>query len=85
MSREAEAKRGGDSVRGKCVGPWKVFAFRTRLLVEQKTQWEHKHPEDTKELLMIVLYFECNYNFNSIYFLNINCKLILYINFNLVM
>ncbi len=58
MSREAEARRGGDSVRGKCVGPWKVFALRTRILVEQKTQGEYQHPEDTKELLIIVLYFE---------------------------
>ena len=58
MSREAEARRGGDSVCGKCAGPWKVFAHRTRILVEQKTQGEHQHPEETNELLIIVLYFE---------------------------
>ena len=56
VHREAKTRRCDNSICGECVGQGKVFTIGTRILMEQKAEGEHKHPEGTKELLICALF-----------------------------
>ena len=54
MHKEAFNQRCQDSTGGECVEQRKVLIVGEGVPMEPKIEWEHQHPEDFKNLYLIL-------------------------------